>query len=203
MQENLNNTVLSIKEIKKDLYEVNINNEIYQFVVETVLKYRLLKDKIVDNIDEIIKYNDLNKDYNKILNYCLKYPKSIYNFKLYLNNKYKDIDISYIIDKLINIKALDDKKYAQMKINSLLNKGYGINYIKNYLIYNDKIDNYIIDELLIDIETTNNIDETINKLIKRYNKLDNKAKREKIYNYLIKKGHNYNDFKTILDESLK
>ncbi len=195
--------VLSLKQIKKDLYEVNINGEIYNFVTETVLKYRLVKGKEIIDLNEIVNFNNLNTNISKIKNYILKYPKSIYNFRIYLKEKYENIDLDYIINELIKLDFLNDKRYAVSKANNLLNRGYGLNYIKNYLNYNEHIDNNIIEEVVADLTVDSaDLNKLIVKLANKYAKLDYYNKKNKIINYLLRKGYNKIDFMADLEKIL-
>lgn len=194
MIENQNLKVLSLNKVKKDIYNVVINDTIYEFNEDTVLKYRLVKGKEIINLKEVLDYDNKIKYLAKIRNYVIKYPKSIYNLKEILISKYLDIDVNYIIDILIKEGFVDDKRYAKNKALSLISKNYGLNYIKNYLLYKEHISNDIVDEILESLDFKVDFNDLLNKLKKqKYNK-------QKAYNYLIRKGFNYNDFKDILNK---
>ncbi len=196
--------ITDIKELNKEEYEVIIDNNTYILVADTVLKYRLYKDKEIDNLAEIIEYNNKIKYLDKIRKYVSRYLKSKYNYYLYFSNKYEDIDITYILDYLEEIGLIDDKKYTNIKANSLISNGYSINYIKKYLIYKDHIDSSVVDEVLQNLDNTDsNIEKLILKLIRKYDKYDNKEKKDKIIKYLLRKGYNLEEFKDILINNLE
>ena len=113
MIENQNLKVLSLNKVKTDIYNVVINDTIYEFNEDTVLKYRLVKGKEIINLKEVLDYDNKIKYLAKIRNYVIKYPKSIYNLKEILISKYLDIDVNYIIDILIKEGFVDDKRYAK------------------------------------------------------------------------------------------
>ncbi len=194
MIENQNLKVLSLNKVKKDIYNVVINDTIYEFNEDTVLKYRLVKGKEIINLKEVLDYDNKIKYLAKIRNYVIKYPKSIYNLKEILISKYLDIDVNYIIDILIKEGFVDDKRYAKNKALSLISKKYGLNYIKNYLLYKEHISNDIVDEILESLDFKVDFNDLLNKLKKQ------KYDKQKAYNYLIRKGFNYNDFKDILNK---
>ena len=194
MIENQNLKVLSLNKVKKDIYNVVINDTIYEFNEDTVLKYRLVKGKEIINLKEVLDYDNKIKYLAKIRNYVIKYPKSIYNLKEILISKYLDIDVNYIIDILIKEGFVDDKRYAKNKALSLISKKYGLNYIKNYLLYKEHISNDIVDEILESLDFKVDFNYLLNKLKKQ------KYDKQKAYNYLIRKGFNYNDFKDILNK---
>ena len=192
---NQNLKVKELKEEKKNLYKVEINEQSYLFVTDTILKYRLVKGKEVTNIDEIINFNNKILYLNKIRNYALKYPKSIYNLKMYLKEKYEDIDSDYIVNILINEGIIDDKRYALNKYYALQSKNYGQTYIINYLLYKDHIDKEIINNIIEKDNNVINLKPLIAKLLIKY-----KGDKAKIINYLLRKGHKYNDIKSALED---
>ena len=194
MPTNQNLKVKDLKEEKKNLYKVEIAEQAYLFVTDTVLKYRLVKGKEVTNIDEIINFNNKILYLNKIRNYALKYPKSIYNLKLYLKEKYEDIDSEYIINILINEGIIDDKRYALNKYYALKSKNYGQAYIINYLLYKDHIDKEIINNIIENDKAEIDLKPLIAKLLIKY-----KGDKAKVINYLLRKGHKYNDIKSALE----
>lgn len=180
-------------------YLVTINNQEYELLEETVIKYRVIKDASFDNLDEILTFNETAKYISDIKKYVARYQKSKYNYFLYFKNKYKELEenvIIEILDDLENKKIINDYNYAASKINSLLNKKNSIYFIRETLIY-DKVNTDIIDEILNEIETddSNNIKSLISKLDKKYQKYDIKTRKQKIIKYLLTKGFKYNDIK--------
>lgn len=185
-------------------YLVTINNQEYELLEETVIKYRVIKDASFDNLEEILTFNETAKYISDMKKYVARYQKSKYNYFLYFKNKYKQLEenvIIEILDDLENKKIINDYNYAASKVNSLLNKKNSIYFIRETLIY-DKVNTDIIDEILNEIETddSNNIKSLISKLDKKYQKYDIKTRKQKIIKYLLTKGFKYNDIKQNLDE---
>lgn len=187
-------------------YLVTINNQEYELLEETVIKYRVIKDASFDNLEEILTFNETAKYISDMKKYVARYQKSKYNYFLYFKNKYKELEenvIIEILDDLENKKIINDYNYAASKVNSLLNKKNSIYFIRETLIY-DKVNINIIDEILNEIETddSNNIKSLISKLDKKYQKYDIKTRKQKIIKYLLTKGFKYNDIKQNLEEGL-
>ena len=185
-------------------YLVTINNQEYELLEETVIKYRVIKDASFDNLEEILTFNETAKYISDMKKYVARYQKSKYNYFLYFKNKYKELEenvIIEILDDLENKKIINDYNYAASKVNSLLNKKNSIYFIRETLIY-DKVNTDIIDEILNEIEPadSNNIKSLISKLDKKYQKYDIKTRKQKIIKYLLTKGFKYNDIKQNLDE---
>lgn len=198
-----NAKVIDLVPVRKNIYKVNIAGTIYELCEETVIKYRLVKGKEVLDVSQILAYDNLYKHYDDIKNYYLRFPKSRYNFAKVIKEKYPDIDIDLIIDRLISQNIINDYKYAYAKAYSLNKKGYGNNYIKNYLTYREHIDQAIITDTLANFtDDLGQLEDLIDKLIVRYSKWDDKVKYQKIVNYLLQKGYKYETFKSILQEKL-
>lgn len=203
MQAKPNAKVIDLVPVRKNIYKVNIAGTIYELCEETVIKYRLVKGKEVLDVSQILAYDNLYKHYDDIKNYYLRFPKSRYNFAKVVKEKYPDIDIDLIIDRLISQNIINDYKYAYAKAYSLNKKGYGNNYIKNYLAYREHIDQAIITDTLANFtDDLGQLEDLIDKLIVRYSKWDDKVKYQKIVNYLLQKGYKYETFKSILQEKL-
>lgn len=192
MQETLNLKVDSLKELKKGLYEVTINNKAYKLVTDTILKFRLVKGKEVASLDEVLNYNQKVIYLDKIRNYALKYPKSSFNLAQSLKEKYSDLDINFIIDILKQEGIVSDFAYAKQKALSLSNKGYGISYITNYLRFKDHISQDIINSLNIE-----NNEHKLEELVEKLKKKD-PSDQNKLIKALLRKGYKYDDFKALL-----
>lgn len=187
---------------KKNYYDVTIGDETYLLHEETILKYRIVKDKELSiyDIKNIIKDNDKEVVYSKTLNYILKYPQSKKNLKKHLELKYYDNDtINYVIFKLEENKLLNDLQLAESLIVTYVNSSYGINMIKSKL-YEKGFNSNDIDAVIktINYEDYNN---SLKKLIKknenRYKNKDNA--NYKLINYLCSRGYLISEIKDILN----
>jgi len=108
-----------------------------------------------------------------------------------IKKKYSLNVIQRVLDELINLNYLNDKKFADQFYNELLNKGFGPLKIKNEMIKRG-IEIKAIDEILQDY--FNNDEEQI-KVILKYlqknkfsKKLKTKKEFQKVYNHLAGRG---------------
>jgi len=108
-----------------------------------------------------------------------------------IKKKYSLNVIQRVLDELINLNYLNDKKFADQFYNELLNKGFGPLKIKNEMIKRG-IEIKAIDEILQDY--FHNDEEQI-KVILKYlqknkfsKKLKTKKEFQKVYNHLSGRG---------------
>ena len=184
-------------------YEKNKNGK-YKIILEDNNKINTYEDVILKN-NLLYKKNINEEDYNNIIEdnkyeeaylSCVKYIsirlRSKYEIKLYLQKKkYDENIINTTIDKLLKDNLLDDKRFTKAFVKDKFNFSTSGPYkIKQELI-KQKIDNNIIEES-IDIITEEEINEKINKLIKK--QLNTKKPKDlklknKIFMYLINLGY--------------
>jgi len=144
--------VRSLQKNKNNSYTATIDDRDYIFIEETILKYRLVENKEIskDDLDSAIEYNELMEFYSKALAYQIKYQKTESELYKYLFAKgISDNSINKIIDKLKEIKVLNDSKLIISYVDSLIRKYNGIHMIKQKLyqhgferdLINDAINN--------------------------------------------------------------
>lgn len=197
--------VTDLKKYKNNDYIVIIDNDEYILDEEIIIEYRLVKNKEIDSnlLLEIKEKNNISKLYKRTLDYSLKYNKNkaqIYDYLISkgANNK----EAAYIIEKLTNIKAINDNSLINNLITSLIKKGNGKLLIEKKL-YEKQFSKELIDEAL------NNLDyeEYINQLSNLYEKIKNKYDDEKSYirinkikKYLLSRGYTYSDLDNLAIE---
>lgn len=178
------------------------NNESIILNEDIILDNNLLYKKEILDLDSLLEKNYKNDIYNKVINYIsirIRSKKEVLNYL----KKYDlfDLDIDYIINKLIKNNLINDELFAKCFINDKINLSYDgpykimrelnkhdINDINNYLnnidfnIWVDKINTIISKQL---------------KINKKYNgyKL-----RNKIYLYLINLGYDSSMINEILNK---
>ena len=196
--------VKSLEKAKKG-YLVNIDDKEYLVDEEIVIKYRLVKNKeLEDNLlNKILHDNNMIIYYKNALNYSLKYNKNSAAIYDYLNKfEINNSDIAEIIDKLVKIHVLDDEKLILNALDTLVRKGNGKLLIKEKL-YNLKYRTELIDFALTKI----NYDDYFKALKKLYDKAiikyekesDSYIKNMKIKKYLYQRGYSQDDINTIID----
>lgn len=195
--------VTKLEALKNKKYRVTIANESYDLNEDTILHFRLVKDKCVDSIEKILEYDLKIIYYNKYKNYLFKFPKSEKQFLTLLKVKEPNLSIDdtyYLVTRLKNEKILDDNLYANSIFSSLIKRGYGRSYIeKNLLnrgigfdIINDLLDKYDIDEQFV-----------YNLALKQnrnYQKYPIFKQKQKLTSYLLNKGYDFKTINIVLDK---
>ena len=196
-----------VNDSKKDKkgYLVTIDNKDYIIDEEIVIKYRLVKNKeLEDNLlNNILHDNNMIIYYKKALNYSLKYNKNsaaIYDYlnKFEINNR----DIAEIIDNLIKIHVLDDEKLILNTLDTLVRKGNGKLLIKEKLYnlkYREELINLALDKINYD-DYFKALKKLYDKALIKYDKeTDSYIKNMKIKKYLYQRGYSLDDINTIKD----
>ena len=136
--------------------------------------------------------------WNKFLDFLSYRERSSGECKTFLSTKLflrKSIQ-SKFIEKVISLNYLNDDRFAEMYISELLRKGKSQREISQKL-FQKKISENIINQLLSEKFTPQKQNEIIQQNIKKakqkYARFPEKEKREKILNYLCRKGFSYAD----------
>lgn len=186
--------VSSLKKIKDSIYEVEIDNKIYELTEESVLKYRLFKGYEISNADLNKCLNDNNFELikNKAYSYYLRYQKNSYEIINYLKEREIDYNLAVsAVDSLIAENKINEYVLALNVAGTLARSSNGIYLIKYKLKYRN-FKEEIIEQVL------NNINEDdikygykklLNKLNKKYSKLKDYEKSYKIKEGLYIRGY--------------
>lgn len=192
MSANQSLKVVSCRPHKND-YEVTIGNINYILSEETVIKYRLVKDKEIENLEAILQFNEYSLSYIKIMNYVIKYPNSKYGYFLKLKTKYSESVLKQALDDLEAKGLIDEEKYANFYVNSLQKRGYGPTYIAQALKEKHLV---ISEELKVNEDA---LAEEITKYLGKNTKLDQTKLKIKAMNHFLRKGYPYADIKKYLN----
>lgn len=180
---------------KNNLYKVIIDNNTYKLYDDVIIKYNLLNKKDIssEELDNIIKENNKLNCYYDSIKYINKRLRTENEIRKYLSKETNDINI---IDN--TIKLLYDNNYINNELyiksyindeinigsdgpnkikNDLINKGFNINDINNYL---DNIDNNI---------WMDKINKYISNKIKNNHNTSSYMLKNKIIMYLVNKGY--------------
>lgn len=159
------------------------------------------KELSQEEINEIIKKGELQKSFDKTLRFVMTRPRSLKEVKDYF--KRKEIDNSLhqnILEKLIKLELLDDQKFAKWWVEQRQSFSPKAKRILNYELRMKGIKQNIINEILDDSE----IDELkiakdlITKKIYKWQKYDEKLRKQKITQYLAGKGFDWNIINDVL-----
>ena len=156
----------------------------------------------MDNKEKLLKY---------AIYYLSKYSSSKKNLEYILKKKIRRIsdekkirfqlykEIKIIIDKLEQLKLINDAIYAESKINSLLNQVKSKNYIKQYLICKGVSQDLADEQISLFYEKNQNLEkENALKFAKKRNLINDKKDYEKKLAKMARAGFSYEISKEIL-----
>ena len=156
----------------------------------------------MDNKEKLLKY---------AIYYLSKYSSSKKNLEYILKKKIRRIseekkirfqlykEIKIIIDKLEQLKLINDASYAESKINALLNQVKSKNYIKQYLIRKGVRSEVADEQISLFYEKNQNLEkENALKFAKKRNLINDKKDYEKKLAKMARAGFSYEISKEIL-----
>mgnify|MGYP001234260711 FL=1 len=156
----------------------------------------------MDNKEKLLKY---------AIYYLSKYSSSKKNLEYILKKKIRRIsdekkirfqlykEIKIIIDKLEQLKLINDAIYAESKINSLLNQVKSKNYIKQYLIRKGVSSEVADAQISLFYEKNQNLEKAnALKFAKKRNLINDKKDYEKKLAKMARAGFSYEISKEIL-----
>jgi len=156
----------------------------------------------MDNKEKLLKY---------AIYYLSKYSSSKKNLEYILKKKIRRIsdekkirfqlykEIKIIIDKLEQLKLINDTIYAESKIHALLNQVKSKNYIKQYLIRKGVRSEVADEQISLFYEKNQNLEkENALKFAKKRNLINDKKDYEKKLAKMARAGFSYEISKEIL-----
>ncbi len=156
----------------------------------------------MDNKEKLLKY---------AIYYLSKYSSSKKNLEYILKKKIRRIsdekkirfqlykEIKIIIDKLEQLKLINDTIYAESKINALLNQVKSKNYIKQYLIRKGVSSEVADEQISLFYKKNKNLEkENALKFAKKRNLINDKKDYEKKLAKMARAGFSYEICKEIL-----
>ena len=156
----------------------------------------------MDNKEKLLKYAiyylSKQSSSKKNLEYILKKKiRRISDEKKIRFHLYKEIKI--IIDKLEQLKLINDTIYAESKINALLNQVKSKNYIRQYLIRKGVSSEIADEQIALSYEKNQNLEkENALKFAKKKNLINDKKDYEKKLAKMARAGFSYEISKEIL-----
>ncbi len=156
----------------------------------------------MDNKDKLLKY---------AIYYLSKYSSSKKNLEYILKKKIRRIsdekkirfqlykEIKIIIDKLVQLKLINDTIYAESKISTLLNQVKSKNYIKQYLIRKGISSKIADEQISLFYEKNQNLEKAnALKFARKKNLINDKKDYEKKLAKMARAGFSYEISKEIL-----
>lgn len=194
--------IKSIKEKNKNNSILVIDDKEYILSTDIVVEYFLFKGKEIniDTLNEIISSNDEYLMFNKMKNYLLRYQANEKKIRMKLiDNNISFNSTNNIIERLKKIGLLNDDKFIDSFISSLIRKGNGENLIRQKL-FDKGFENNLISSKLKDIrcdEYYEALNKMYNKALKNYKEDEGYQKVQKVKKYLLSRGYTYQDINDI------
>lgn len=196
--------IIKYKKMSNNKYKVFLDNDDNIVLHENIIiKYNLLVNKEIFDLEEILDDNNKYLIYDMVLNYISIKMRCESEIREYLKKKNIDDEFSNdIINKLKQQGLINERLYTKSFISDKirLNK-YGINKIKNELI-NLKIDKDIIDQEIKKIDKEEiyiNLEKLIDKKIKSNKSYAGEILKQRILTDFINKGYSKEEILQILD----
>ncbi len=183
--------VIEIRKLKKDYQVTFENNQKILVDEDTIVSYRLIPGRVVDDVKLLARQRELNQLYQKVVRFA-GYGKSENQVIKYLNEQGMENTYDFIM-RLRKERIIND---YQM-IRNLQNQGF------SYQKLLHKLNHYEFDQKDID-RALENYDERIplrkefSIALKKYAKEPYQKKQEKIYRYLLSKGFNEENVASIM-----
>lgn len=188
-------------------YTVVTNKDEYKMDEDTIVKYGILKNREFDeeSFNQILKDILITSFFKKVLNYLRYGLRSENEIVEYLkkNDKEKELnssDVEEIIQRLIDLKYLDNANYAKQMID-YYKVSKGKNFIINFL--NEKRINprcYNIDELYLNEEEVEIAKMIAIKYSNQIRKYPLKKQKQLLYTKLQRDGFSSSSINEVLKE---
>lgn len=165
----------------KNYFKVVFDNDSAVLLdAETIVLFNLKKDLSIDEetFDKILKHNNSNRitSYAFYLISHKMYSKQSLTDKL-IQKGFNPDDIEKTINRLCELKYINDENFAKELVKYLISKGKGPFYIKNELKLHN-INNDLISKLVDDEQENQTYLQIVDLIKKRYPKFDGTNKNE-------------------------
>lgn len=189
-------------EAKRGYYLVTTSINDYKFDEDTIVKYSVFNDKEFEKkeFDKIIKYNEEQLAFNKVIRYLGYGPRSRFEIIKYLKEKGID-NYKPVLKRLIDASYIDDNKLADDLVNYYMAQNKGPAYILKKMdekgidedIRTDAIKQYSKD---IEEEKAN---EVANKELNKLTEYPLRKQKILLYSKLISKGYSSDIARRIIE----
>lgn len=195
--------ILNIEKYKGNTYCVEIEGEDNIYLHSSIVSEFHLKSEMIipqSALEEIIFQNDFRKAKERAL-YLLDYRDHSYK-ELYdkLRRNYSPDICEAVMEKMIEIGVIDDRKYAERYARYLFEVKRAGKYKARAEMLKKGIDKEIVDEFLEEYEedTQERLKELVEKKYARY--LTDEKGVQKVFNALVRYGYNYSDVREVIKE---
>jgi regulatory protein len=199
---------IQLKSKTKTVFVVSIDNEIWGILPARILQFFSLLPEGKNELTEDRK-NDLILDlekyaWDRFLNFLTYRERSVEECSIFL----KILPLHSILSEKLLQKAIDrnfvnDDRFADLYVQDLIAKNRSQRQIRTKLI-EKHINNTLIEKYLSEHFSSEQkktiLDVNFMKAVNRFYRVPEKKRKEKILNYLTRKGFTYSEVKQKLDE---
>ncbi len=194
--------IISIEKFKGKTYCVRIDDEEIYLNANIISEYHIKSDMQIPQsaLEKIIFENEYRRAKERAF-YLLDYrDHSCKEMRDKLLKNYCEEVCDAVVDKLLEIRLLDDRNYAEKYARQLFEIKRLGRYKARFEMQKKGIDKEIIEEILeqYDENTDERLSELIDKKYARY-LTDNKGK-DKVFNALVRKGYAYSEVREALNK---
>ena len=199
---------IKIKSKSKTISFVFADDEIWGILPDKILYFFSLNSHTQIDLN-LKKWRELKKEiekfaWNKLLNFLSYQERSVGECKNYLKQiPLKTNLIEKLVQKAMSFNYINDSRFAELFVESLIGKNKNIREIKNKL-FEKQIIEKIINETIAKVYSKEKQDEilaiNVEKALMRFSKFSDKEKIEKTLNYLTRRGFSYWEVKEKLEE---
>ncbi len=199
-----------IKNKSKTIFLVFEDNKVWGILPEKVLHFFSLTPGKNIELDEGLSsklFKEIEKfAWDKLLNYISFQERSIWECVNYLKKLPLEINMAEkLIKKAISLNFINDTRFTELMVESLLQKGKSSIETRNKL-FQKHIEENIINDIISKFYTSENkieiLEKNLDKALKRYSRFPDKKKIEKTLNYLTRKGFSYWEVKEMLEKKI-
>ena len=199
---------IKLKNKTKATYIVSVNEEIWGILPAKILRFFPLHPDIENDLPETEKNKILLEiekySWDRLLNFITYRERSTRECEIFLKLLPLKSDlIEKLLAKAIELNLLKDKRFAEMLVNDLLEKGKSKQEIRNKLcekkVNSEIIENCLNKQFSFEIEE-DLLNINLDRAIRKYVSLPSEKRKEKILNYLTRKGFSYWEVKEKMEE---
>ena len=201
---------IKIKSKSKTISFVFADDEIWGILPDKILHFFSLNSHTQIDLN-LKKWRELKKEiekfaWNKLLNFLSYQERSVGECKNYLKQiPLKTNLIEKLVQKAMSFNYINDSRFAELFVESLIGKNKNIREIKNKL-FEKQIIEKIINETIAKVYSKEKQDEilaiNVEKALMRFSKFSDKEKIEKTLNYLTRRGFSYWEVKEKVEEKI-
>lgn len=199
---------INLQNKTKTIFIVSIDDEIWGILPGRILRFfsifpgqenHLPEENKAKLIGEIEKFN-----WEKLLNFLAYRERSVWECKNFLEQQFL---ATSLIEKLVNkareLRFVDDDRFARMYVRDLIAKSKNQKQIRSKL-FEKHVPEKIVDSAISQNFSLQNkqqiLKDNFTKAFRRFSDLPADTKKDKILNYLTRKGFSYGEVKELMEK---